>query len=147
MMLDAETIRTARGEAARSGRQVIDVLEERSGLRAGALVAGLAGALGYRAATMADLERAGEPGDQRTGAQARALLENVEHLAAAARGFAPGGADGLGVERHCSAPASSRMGMYRSSTTAPITPPMRSIRIGSNRRVNHSTQRARSSSK
>ena len=92
-------------------------------------------------------ERAGEPRDERTGAQARALLENVEHLAAAARGFAPGGADGLGVEHHCSAPASSRMGMYRSSTTAPITPPMRSIRIGSNRRVNHSTQRARSSSK
>jgi len=58
MMLDAATIRTARGEAARSGRQVIDVLEERSGLHAGALVAGLAGALGYRAATMAELERA-----------------------------------------------------------------------------------------
>ena len=58
MMLDADTIRTARGEAARSGRQVLDILEERSGLRAGALVAGLAGALGYRAATMAELERA-----------------------------------------------------------------------------------------
>ena len=79
-MLDAETIRTARGEAARSGRPVLDVLEERCGLHAGALVAGLAGALGYRAATMAELERAQSAFDVVPYADAAALmLSNLEN--------------------------------------------------------------------
>src|SRR5262245_4274827 len=88
-MLDANTIRTARGEAARSGRQVLDVLEERSGLHAGALVAGLAEALGYRAATMADLERA------------QSAFEVLPYADAARRGCAPLRAAGgrLALER------------------------------------------------
>jgi len=48
----------ARAEAARSGRSALDVLEERSGLDARELVRHLARALGYDAASMADLEQA-----------------------------------------------------------------------------------------
>ena len=77
MTLDADTIRTARGEAARSGRRVLDVLEERSGLQAGELVARLAGTLGYRAATMADLERA------------QSAFDVLPYADAARRGCAP----------------------------------------------------------
>jgi general secretion pathway protein E len=76
-MLDADTIRAARGEAARSGRRVLDVLEERSGLHAGELIARLAGTLGYRAATMADLERA------------QSAFDVLPYADAARRGCAP----------------------------------------------------------
>ncbi len=57
-MLDADAIHAARGEAARSGRKPLEVLEERCALPPAEFVARLADALGYRAATMADLERA-----------------------------------------------------------------------------------------
>jgi len=77
MTLDADTIRTARGEAARNGRRVLDVLEERSGLQAGELVARLASTLGYRAATMADLERA------------QSAFDVLPYADAARRGCAP----------------------------------------------------------
>jgi general secretion pathway protein E len=77
MTLDADTIRTARGEAARSGRRVLDVLEERSGLHAGELIARLAGTLGYRAASMADLERA------------QSAFDVLPYADAARRGCAP----------------------------------------------------------
>ena len=77
MTLDADTIRTARGEAARSGRRVLDVLEERSGLHAGDLIARLAGTLGYRAATMADLERS------------QSAFDVLPYADAARRGCAP----------------------------------------------------------
>ena len=72
-----ETVRAARAEAARSGRSALDVLEERSGLGAGELVARLAGALGYGAATMADLE------------QARSAFDVLPYPDAARRGCAP----------------------------------------------------------
>ncbi|MFL6570772.1 MAG: GspE/PulE family protein, partial [Burkholderiales bacterium] len=77
MTLDPDTIRSARGEAARSGRRVLDVLEERSGLHAGELIAHLAGTLGYRAATMADLERA------------QSAFDVLPYADAARRGCAP----------------------------------------------------------
>src|SRR4029077_696811 len=75
--LDADTIRTARGEAARSGRRVLDVLEGRSRRHAGDLIARLAGTLGYRAATMADLERS------------QSAFDVLPYADAARRGCAP----------------------------------------------------------
>ena len=54
----ASALRAARDDAARSGRNLIDVIEERSGLAAGESVERLADALGYGAARMADLNRA-----------------------------------------------------------------------------------------
>jgi general secretion pathway protein E len=79
----AETLRAARAEAVRSGRQVLDVLEERSGLEAGDLITYLAAALGYRAAAMADLECA------------HSAFEVLPYAEAARRGCAPiRGADG-----------------------------------------------------
>src|SRR6185436_6533235 len=57
--------------------RVLDVLEERSGLQAGELVARLAGTLGYRAATMADLERA------------QSAFDVLPYADAARRGCAP----------------------------------------------------------
>ena len=65
-MLDIDAIQSARGEAARSGRKPLDVLEERCGLAPAEFVARLADALGYRAATMADLERAASARAART---------------------------------------------------------------------------------
>jgi general secretion pathway protein E len=56
--LSAITLRAARDEAARSGRNLMEVIEERSGLEAGESVGRLADALGYGAAHMADLNRA-----------------------------------------------------------------------------------------
>jgi len=55
--LSQAVFRAAREDAARSGRNLIDVLEERSGLSAGESVACLADALGYGAARMAELNR------------------------------------------------------------------------------------------
>jgi general secretion pathway protein E len=81
--LSAETLRAARAEAAQSGRSALDVLEERSGLDARELVRRLARALGYDAASMADLE------------QARPAFEALPYPDAARRGCAPiRGADG-----------------------------------------------------
>ncbi len=54
----AAALRAARQEAASCGRPALELLEERCGLPAGEFVAGLAEALGYGAASMADLERA-----------------------------------------------------------------------------------------
>jgi general secretion pathway protein E len=56
--LSAIALRAARDEAARSGRNLMEVIEERSGLEAGESVGRLADALGYGAAHMADLNRA-----------------------------------------------------------------------------------------
>jgi general secretion pathway protein E len=73
----AETLRAARAEAAQSGRSALDVLEERSGLGAGELIRHLARALGYDAASMADLE------------QAQPAFEVLPYPDAARRGCAP----------------------------------------------------------
>src|SRR5205085_2065133 len=54
--------------------------------------------------------------------------------------------DGFRYGTHCRFPASSKIGMYIKTTITPMTRPMIAIRIGSNRRVNQSTQRASSSS-
>jgi len=43
-------------------------------------------------------------------------------------------------------PARSKIGMYINTTMPPMITPITAIRIGSNRRVNQSTQRAISSS-
>jgi general secretion pathway protein E len=51
-------LRAARDEAARVGRNVVDLIEERDALAAGESVARLAQALGYRVARMSDLNRA-----------------------------------------------------------------------------------------
>ena len=51
----AVALRAARDEAARTGRSVVDVIEERSALANGETVRHLADALGYAAARMADL--------------------------------------------------------------------------------------------
>jgi general secretion pathway protein E len=56
--LSQAAFRAAREDAARSGRNLIDVLEERGGLTSSESVACLADALGYGAARMADLNRA-----------------------------------------------------------------------------------------
>ena len=48
-------VREARAVAASSQRGIVEVLEERSGLEAGAFTRALAQTLGYRALTMADL--------------------------------------------------------------------------------------------
>ncbi len=56
--LSAQALRTARDEAARIGRNVVDLIEERDALAAGESVARLADALGYRVARMPDLNRA-----------------------------------------------------------------------------------------
>jgi general secretion pathway protein E len=81
--LSTETMRAARAEAAHSGRSALDVLEERSGLDAGELVRRLARALGYGAASMADLE------------QASPAFEALPYPDAARHGCAPiRGADG-----------------------------------------------------
>ena len=55
--LSQAALRAAREDAARSGRNLIDVLEERDGLTSSESVACLADALGYGAARMADLNR------------------------------------------------------------------------------------------
>jgi len=51
----AAALRAARDEAARTGRSVVDLIEERSALANGETVRHLADALGYAAARMADL--------------------------------------------------------------------------------------------
>jgi general secretion pathway protein E len=51
------SFRAARDDAVRSGRNLFDVLEERSGLGAGEALGRVADALGYSAARMADLNR------------------------------------------------------------------------------------------
>ena len=54
----AVALRAARDEAARTGRSVVDLIEERSALANGETVRHLADALGYAAARMADLNDA-----------------------------------------------------------------------------------------
>jgi len=56
-LLPEANFRAVRDDAVRSGRNLIDVLEERSGLGAGEALGRVADALGYGAARMADLNR------------------------------------------------------------------------------------------
>ena len=76
-VFSAGTVQAARAEAARSGRSTFAVLEERSGLDAGEFVSRLARALGYDAATMAELE------------QAESAFDVLSYPEAARRGCAP----------------------------------------------------------
>src|SRR3954469_2243033 len=96
-------------------------------------------------------ERRGEARGKQVRRRAEAVLEHVDNAPARAlrRLARPGDfvdGDGFGDRAHCRFPASSKIGMYMSTTMTPITRPITAIRIGSKRRVNQSTQRASSSS-
>ena len=87
--------------------------------------------------------------------QARQRFQHLQHrLAGLARELARL-QDHLDIQRdghrfryqiHCRLPARSKIGMYISVTTTPITSPITTISTGSSSRVNHSTARAISSS-
>src|SRR5213076_3196121 len=102
-----------------------------------------------------ELQRGGEPRRKAVGLQREAFLQHV--YGPAARGARRrsslgnlGGGDrlarGSSHRAHRRLPASSKIGMYISTTMTPMARPMSAIRTGSNSRVNQSTQRASSSS-
>src|SRR4029077_3125249 len=83
--------------------------------------------------------------DERVRVQSQPALEHLDEPPPRACGLAGlvdlARADRRGVDcAHCRLPASSKIGMYMSTTIAPITRPITAIRIGSNSRGEPSIQ-------